>query len=82
MASRASSGGVSASSTPTASSPQDDTVDGDDISWASSHVPSLAPDSPIARPHNIIEIQVGPYLQNEELQNTTYMIKYGSESSL
>lgn len=58
MASRASSGGVSASSTPTASSPQDDTVDGDDISWASSHIPSLAPDSPIARPHNTIEIQV------------------------
>lgn len=58
MASRASSGGVSASSTPTASSPQDDTADGDDISWASSHIPSLAPDSPIARPHNTIEIQV------------------------
>lgn len=58
MASRASSGGVSASSTPTASSPQDDSMDGDDISLASSHIPSLAPDSPIARPHNTIEIQV------------------------
>lgn len=58
MVSRASSGGISASSTPTASSPQDDTVDGDDISLASSHIPSLAPDSPVARPHTTIEIQV------------------------
>lgn len=61
MASRASSGGISASSTPTASSPQDDTVDADDLSLASSHIPSLAPDSPIARPHNTIEIQVTLY---------------------
>lgn len=58
MASRASSGGISASSTPTASSPQDDTVDADDLSLASSHIPSLAPDSPVTRPHNTIEIQV------------------------
>lgn len=54
---RASSGGISASSTPTASSPQDDTADADDLSLASSHIPSLAPDSPI-RPNNTIEIQV------------------------
>lgn len=46
------------SSTPSASSPQDDTVDADDISIASSHIPSLAPDSPVTRPHNTIEIQV------------------------
>jgi hypothetical protein len=58
IVSRASSGGISASSTPSASSPQDDTGDADDISLASSHIPSLAPDSPVTRPHNTIEIQV------------------------
>lgn len=58
IVSRASSGGISVSSTPSASSPQDDTNDADDISLASSHIPSLAPDSPITRPHNTIEIQV------------------------
>lgn len=58
MVSRASSGGVSISSTPSASSPQDDTVDGDDVSLTSSQFPSLAPDSPITRPHNTIEVQV------------------------
>lgn len=59
IVSRASSGGVSVSSTPSASSPQDDSVDADDISLASSHIPSLAPDSPVNyRPHNTIEIQV------------------------